>query len=49
VSFVFWLREIRAAGKKPDKVKDKNWKGRDSSECFTALKPMEVSCKRAVA
>jgi hypothetical protein len=49
VSIVFWLREKRAAGTNNDKVKNKNWKGRDSSECFMALKPMEVLHKRTAA
>jgi hypothetical protein len=45
----FLAKRNKSGREENDKVKNKNWKGRDGSECFTALKPMEVSCKRAAA
>jgi hypothetical protein len=47
--YCFLVKRNKSGGEENDKVKNKNWKERDGSECFTALKPMEVSHKRAAA
>jgi hypothetical protein len=49
VSVVFLAKRNKCGGEENDKMKNKNWKGGDSSECFMALKTMEVSRKGAAA
>jgi hypothetical protein len=45
----FLAKRNKSDREENDKVKNKKLEGGDGSECFMALKPTEVSCKRAVA